>query len=297
VHVGLQLEFEFEEWASGSTVGWAEIAKIAQHAESAGFDSVWVPDHLLFYSPRGERSGMWDAWTLLAAIAAVTKKVQIGTLVSCASFRNPALLARIVSTVDVISEGRLVLGLGAGWQRTEFRAFGLNYERRITRLEETLVIVRALLAGSEVSYMGTFGQLDCCSVHPRRTGAQTPILVGGTGPRIMSLAARYADVWNADWRNNPGDVQPLLQRLDQACAEVGRDSGSLARSVGVMVDLPTGTPRPAIHESPPLTGSPEYLAEMLAEFGPLGIKMIQVWLSPCSLDGIDSFAPTLAGLH
>lgn len=287
--IGLQLEFTFEERASGSAVGWQQIAATAERAEAAGFDSLWVPDHLL---------GMWDAWTMLTALSVTTHRVQLGTLVSCAAFRHPAMIARIASTIDEISGGRVVLGLGAGWYEPEFRAHGFPYARRVTRLEETLQIVRSLLSGEEVTYTGTFGRLDACSLHPRGTRRDTPlILVGGTGPRILGLAARHADFWNVDWRNTPGEVRPLLDALDRACAEVGRDPASLVRTVGVMVDLPTGIPRHAIYRSPPISGSPSLVVDTICEFFELGISEVQVWLSPCSAEGVDRFAPILSQLR
>lgn len=287
--VGLQLEFTFDEQARGSAIGWQEITATAEKAEAAGFSSLWVPDHLPW---------MWDGWTVLAALAAKTHRVRLGTLVSCAAFRPPAMIARIASTIDEISGGRVILGLGAGWYEPEFRAHGLPYARRVTRLEETLQIVRSLLSGEEVTYTGSFGRLDACSIHPRGAPRNTPpILVGGTSPRILGLAARHADVWNVAWRNRPGEVRPLLNALDRACTEVGRDPASLARTVGVMVDLPTGTPRPAIYRSPPISGSPSLVVDAIREFLELEISELQVWLAPCSAEGVDRFAPILSHLN
>lgn len=285
VKIGLQLEFEFDEQARGSPFRWEEIVATAERAEAVGFDSLWVPDHLLW---------MWDAWAMLAALAAITERVQIGTLVSCAAFRHPASIARIARTVDEISGGRLVLGLGAGWHEPEFRAYGFPYAQRVTRLEETLHVARSLMSGEEVSYTGTFGRVEACSLHPRGVPRSVPpILVGGTGRRILRLTARHADLWNADWRNRPNEIRPLLQALDEACVEVGRDPSSLVRTIGVMVDLPAGVARPAIYQSPPISGDPSLIADTINQFFELGISQVQVWLAPCSPEGVERFTPVL----
>jgi alkanesulfonate monooxygenase SsuD/methylene tetrahydromethanopterin reductase-like flavin-dependent oxidoreductase (luciferase family) len=133
-------------------VGWAEYVALARAAEEGGFASIWIGDHLL-YAPdqdgggRPER-GPWEAWTLLSALAAVTERVDLGPLVACAGFHPPGLLAKMAATIGEVSGGRFVLGLGAGWNEREFRAFGLPYDRRVSRFEESFAIIRGLLAGS-----------------------------------------------------------------------------------------------------------------------------------------------------
>jgi alkanesulfonate monooxygenase SsuD/methylene tetrahydromethanopterin reductase-like flavin-dependent oxidoreductase (luciferase family) len=139
---------------------------MARSAEEAGFESIWLGDHLLYRGDGREERGPHEVWTLLAAIAAVTERVEIGPLVACASFHPPGLIAKMAATVDDISGGRLVLGLGAGWNETEYRAFGLPYVHRVSRFEEAFAIIRRALAGERVSVAGRFWQADDLVILP-----------------------------------------------------------------------------------------------------------------------------------
>ena len=134
-------------------VGWPEYLAIARAAEEVGFDSIWVGDHLLYREP--ER-GPWEAWTLLAALAAATERVRLGPLVACTAFHPPGLIAKMAATIAEVSGGRFVLGLGAGWSRDEFAAFGLPYDHRVSRFEEAFTIIRGLLAGERVTLAGRY---------------------------------------------------------------------------------------------------------------------------------------------
>lgn len=147
-------------------VGWPELAEMAALIESAGFDSVWVGEHLL-YEIDGARVGPWEAWSVLAAVAATTERVEIGPLVAALPFHNPALLAKQAATVDEISGGRLVLGIGAGWNQLEFRAFGLPFDRRVDRFAEGFEILRRLLAGERVEFHGEFHDVTGAELLPR----------------------------------------------------------------------------------------------------------------------------------
>src|SRR5688572_18242609 len=140
----------FEQPWSGRGLGWADIAALARRAEEIGFDSFWLPDHLLFRFPHVHQQGAWDAWSLLAALAATTRTLEIGHLVACSSFRNPALIAKMADTIDEISGGRLILGLGAGWHEPEYTALGFPYDHRVSRFEEALQIITALLRTGQV---------------------------------------------------------------------------------------------------------------------------------------------------
>ena len=233
----------FEQPWNGAGLSWADIAAMARRAEEVGFDSFWLPDHLLYRFPQVHQQGAWDAWSLLAALAATTRTLEIGPLVACSSFRNPALIAKMADTIDEISGGRLILGLGAGWHEPEYAAFGFPYDHRVSRFEEALQIITALLRTGQVDFQGAYYSARDCELRPRGPRPEgLPILVGGSGERMLRLAARYADAWNADRQNDVAAVQALNARVDQACQDEGRDPASLSRVIGIQVDLLNGVP-------------------------------------------------------
>ena len=274
---------------------------MARRAEEVGFDSVWVEDHLIFRHEGRAAQGVWEGWTLLAAIAAVTSRVEIGPLVSCVSFRNPTLLAKMADTVDEISGGRLILGLGAGWHEPEYRAFGLPFDHRVSRFEEALGIVRGLLRDGHVDFEGRYFQARDCELRPRgpRAGGP-PILIGSIGDRMLRLMARYADIWNAYFshtKNRPEGVAPLREKVDAACREAGRDPASVERTVAVLVDMTGGrasNPWRAPHWAfDAVAGDAEKLAEELREYARQGIGHAQLWLEPNTVESIEAFGPVL----
>jgi alkanesulfonate monooxygenase SsuD/methylene tetrahydromethanopterin reductase-like flavin-dependent oxidoreductase (luciferase family) len=236
--IGLNLP-TVEGTLAGKTATWADLLAFAQRAEALGFDSLWVPDHLLLKWQEQTR-GIWECWSLLAAMAAATSRVELGPLVTCAAFRSPALLAKMADTVDAISGGRLILGLGAGWNGLEYRAFGVPGDHRVDRFEEALQIIAPLLRTGRVDFAGQYYQARGAELRPRgqRPGGP-PILIGAKGPRMLRLAATYADLWNAEGPlHRPNEFAPLRAAGDNACAEVGRDPTTLGRSASVVVDLP-----------------------------------------------------------
>ncbi len=297
LEVGIELPV-FEGRFAGGTARWADILAIAQAAEACGFDSLWLPDHLLYRDPRRseETRGIWECWSLLAALAAATSRVTLGSLVLCASFRNPALTAKMADTVDEISGGRFVLGLGAGWHEPEYRAFGYPFKHRISRFAEAIHIIHGLLKHGFIDFEGAYYQARECELRPRgpRPGGP-PILVGTTGERMLRLTARYPDAWNVfpSRTGNRVEVVPALQeRVDAACREVGRDPATLERTAAVFIDLPGATAPPNL-AAPPLTGTPEEIAEALHAYWQVGISHIQVVLEPCAVAGIEALAPAL----
>jgi probable F420-dependent oxidoreductase len=292
----------FELPWNGSTLRWAEMAALARRAEEIGFDSFWVPDHLLYRFPQVHPQGAWDAWSLLAALAATTERMEIGPLVACTSFRNPTLIAKMADTIDEISGGRLILGLGAGWHEPEYTAFGYPFDHRVSRFEEALQIITALLRTGHVDFQGTYYTARDCELRPRGPRpAGPPILVGTSGQRMLRLTARYADAWNVDRQNDVAGVQALNARVDQACRDVGRDPASLARVIGIQVDLldesrqPT-RPRQWVMAPWPLTGTPEELAAQMRRFADARVEHLIVSLDPVSLAGIEAFIPVLEAL-
>jgi probable F420-dependent oxidoreductase len=285
---------------AGGTARWNDLLAMAQRAEETGFDSVWVEDHLLFRLNDTPVEGPWECWSLLSALAASTSRVEIGPLVACTSFRNPALLAKMADTVDEISGGRLILGLGAGWHEPEYQAFGYPFDHRVSRFEEALQIIHGLLRTGKVDFEGKYYQARECELLPRGPRPEgPPIWLGTTGPRMLGLTARYADGWNTYFnrhQNNPANIPALRETIDTVCIEHGRDPATLERTCAVLVsfDGPTSPPSSANPSgTPPMTGSPEEIAERLRGFASEGISHVQVWLEPNNLTGIEAFVPVL----
>jgi probable F420-dependent oxidoreductase len=285
-----------EREMGGGSARWADLLAMAKLAEDIGFDSIWVSDHLIFRFEGKEPQGVWESWSLLSALAAVTNRVELGPLVSCTGFRNPALLAKVAETVDEISGGRLILGLGAGWHEPEYGAFGFPFDHRAGRFAEALQIISGLLRDGQIDFDGQYYQARECELRPRgpRPGG-TPIMVGTTGERMLQLTARYADVWNAWGLNTREDVEREQAKVDAACAAEDRDPATLARTCTMLVDLPGRAGRP--RETPPfVSGSPEALAETLRSHAAAGISHVQIVLDPNTVAGVEEFAPVLEEL-
>jgi probable F420-dependent oxidoreductase len=304
VRVGLFLP-GVEGAMAGGTARWADMLAIARRADDLGFDSLWFPDHTLFAAPEGrvERLGCWEAWTWLAALAAVTSRVELGPLVSPTSFRNPALLAKMATDVDEISGGRVVLGLGAGWNEVEYAAFGYPFDHRVSRFEEALQVVVPLLREGTVDFDGRYYQARDCELRPRgpRAGGP-PILIGTRGQRMLRLTARYADLWNgwATAETDPARYIPEQRaEVDAACREVGREPTTLGRTAALQVAVAgaVGYPKgfPGWHHNP-IRGTAEQIAETLRAFGREGISHVQIWLDPATPAGVEALAPVLAEL-
>jgi probable F420-dependent oxidoreductase len=275
---------------------WTNLVALARRAEAVGFDSIWVPDHLLFRHPGQESIGTREAWSLLAALAAATTRVELSPGVLCTAWRNPALIAKMADTVDEISGGRLILGLGAGWHEPEFAAFGFPFDHRYSRFAEAIQIIHSLLRTGYVDFQGTYYQARDCELRPRGPRPNgPPIMIGTTGEKMLRLTARYADAWNIDWRNQPMQIPPYRSMVDAACVEVGREPATLVRTAGIMVDLP-GYPARDVPTSPPLAGSPEEVAEGLRAHAREGIAHVMLWLNTADEAGVEAFAPVLEAL-
>ncbi|OGN81361.1 MAG: hypothetical protein A2X23_08965, partial [Chloroflexi bacterium GWC2_73_18] len=278
---------------------WPELLAMARMAESVGFDSLWVGDHLLYRDPGQEPSGPWEAWTLLAALAAATERIALGPLVACTAFHAPAMLAKMAATVDEISGGRLILGLGAGWNEVEFDAFGFPFDHRVARFEEAFTIVRTLLREGAIDFAGTYYQARDCELRPRPRPGGPPLMIGSTGERMLRITVPYVDSWNAWYDatgNRPEEVRPLRETVDAACRAAGRDPATLERTVAVQVRLSRGTGRK--HGDPerratPLAGSAEELAEGLRAYAREGIGHLQLVLDPITEASIAELAPVL----
>jgi probable F420-dependent oxidoreductase len=261
VKVGIQLP-EVER-----DVRWPEYRAMARAAEEAGFDSIWLGDHLLYDDPP---RGPWEVWTLLAALAAVTTRVTLGPLVACAGFHPPAVLAKMAATVDEVSGGRCVLGLGAGWNRREFDAFGIPFERRVARFEEAFAIVRRLLAGETVTFHGQFHSADRAVLlpPPRR---RVPLMIGSNGPRMLAATLQHVDAWNtwyADYGNTPEGLAGLIARIGIP--------ETVARSVCTLVQLDGPQERRPL--APPVDGA--RVAAHIRELGEAGAGEVILVASP-----------------
>ncbi|MCB2222821.1 MAG: LLM class flavin-dependent oxidoreductase [Actinobacteria bacterium] len=295
--VGIQLP-EIER-----RVGWTELRAMAVLAEQAGFDSVWVGDHLLYRPEDGPPVGPWEAWSLLAAIAAVTDRVLLGPLVAATSFHNPAMLAKKAATVDEISGGRLVLGLGAGWNRAEYEAFGFPFDRRASRFEEAFTVIRSLLRTGRADLRGEFTDVRDCVLDPPPRPGGPPLMIGSIGERVLAATLPYVDLWNGwfQWFGNTTEgLRRLLRRVDAACAAVGRDPAEVERTVAVLVAPATPAGRP-VHGAqgegvPPLSGPPAAVAETLAEMAAAGVGHVQLVLDPITLASIEAAAAILDAL-
>ncbi len=262
VRVGIQLP-EVER-----AVPWAEQVAIARAAETGGFDSVWVGDHLLYREPE---AGPLEAWTQLAALAVATERVTIGPLVACLAFHPPGLIAKMAATIDDISDGRLVLGVGAGWNDEEFVAFGLPPDRKVSRFEEAFAIVRRLLAGERVTQHGRHWSAEDAVLLPAAR-RRIPLLTGSSGPRALSIVLPHVDSWNTWWEfygNTAEGFARESSRVDAACEAAGRDPATVERSACVLVTVNGGAgERPEAPGLPrvELDGLPRHL-DALAEAG------------------------------
>jgi alkanesulfonate monooxygenase SsuD/methylene tetrahydromethanopterin reductase-like flavin-dependent oxidoreductase (luciferase family) len=279
LRVGIQLP-EVER-----PVSWPEYLAMARAAEAFGFDSIWIGDHLLYRSDGGAERGPWEAWTMLAALGAVTERVQLGPLVACTAFHPPGLIAKMAATVAEICGDRFVLGLGAGWNEEEFRAFGLPFDHRVSRFEESFTIIRGLLAGERVTLRGRYWQADDAVLLPRP--ARRPrLMVGSNGPRMLAATLPHVDAWNTwyeDFGNSPERFATLNDRISSAAREAGREPGEIERSACVLVALEgSGAERPSRPDVPPLDGTPDRIAAALRELGDAGADEVILVVDPIS---------------
>src|SRR3954463_7299838 len=229
--VGVQLP-EVERF-----VPWPAYLDLALRAERAGYDSIWVGDHLLYDLPDGSTRGPYEAWTTLAAIAAATSRVELGPLVASTSFHAPAMLAKLAATVDAISDGRLILGLGAGWNQREYTAFGFAYDKRISRFEEAFTIIRELVRAGHSDFRGAYYNVVECVPDPRpvRPGGP-PLMLGSVSPRMMRIGLPHVDAWNvwwSDYRNDADGFAAVRTRVEDAVEQAGRAPGEVAATAAV----------------------------------------------------------------
>jgi alkanesulfonate monooxygenase SsuD/methylene tetrahydromethanopterin reductase-like flavin-dependent oxidoreductase (luciferase family) len=287
-----------ERGAFGGPVRFTDMLEMAQTADSEGFDAIWLADHFLFrhpVAPEGEEYGLWDAWMCAAAIAQATTRIQIGLLVTCLGWRNPAIVARMTETVESVSNGRFILGVGAGWHEPEYDAYGFPFDHRASRFEDAITILDQLLRTGRSTHPGEFVSTDNAISWPRgprEAQGGPPILVGTGGERMLRLTGTHADAWNTVWHKDPDAAKSAMEKLDAACAEVGRDPATIVRTAGGNIALSgyTGS-RPNVKE-----GSPAEIAANLAGFRNLGFQHFVAGIDPCTSASIREFRQTLDAL-
>lgn len=287
--IGVAVNNMFHE-PSGITPDYNEIRSTAMAAEESGFDSIWLFDHMLIRREPEETMGIWECWTMLSALAEATSRVELGTLVLCNPFRNPALLAKMAHTLDEVSGGRLILGLGAGWHRPEFDAFGFPFDRRVDRFEEALHIVKPLMRGESITIAGDHYQVEDCVVTPLGPRPEgIPLMIGAFRPRMLSLTARFADQWNTAWLGEPHELAERLAQMQNACAAEDRDPASLTVTVGVQVAYPD-LGETNLMTKEPLSGSAGRLAEAFHGYESAGADHLLVHVTPTGLRGQERLA-------
>jgi probable F420-dependent oxidoreductase len=290
--VGMQLP-EVERF-----VPWPEYLDLARRAEAVGFDSIWVGDHLVYDLPDGSTRGPYEAWTTLAAIAAVTERVELGPLVASTSFHAPAMLAKQAATVDAISAGRLIVGLGAGWNRREYDAFGFPFDRRVSRFEEALAIIAPLLREGQATFHGQFYDVDDCRLDPRpvREGGP-PIMLGSNSPRMLSIGLPVVDSWNVWWSSYDNSVDrfaeikadvdavmPQGRRVEATAAVLVTLAGSEGRVMGDAYDAPVETV------------TPDDLPSHVRGLAEAGAAHLQLVLDPITAESVDTVGAVLADI-
>ena len=276
-------------------VPWPEMVAIARAAEGAGFDSIWLGDHLLYDLPDGVVRGPWEVWTALAGLAAVTDRVQLGPLVASTSFHAPPMLAKLAATVDAISGGRLVLGLGAGWNEREYTAFGFPYDKRVSRFEEAFTIVRELVRTGRSDFHGTYYDVADCVLDPRpvRAGGP-PLMLGSVGPRMLRIGLPHVDSWNVWWSDYGNDADSfgaLRTRVEAAAVASGRAPGEVEATAAVLVQLPDGAGRLMGETYNDRSIRPVPLAELVAHLRAMadaGAGHVQLVLDPITVSSVEA---------
>jgi alkanesulfonate monooxygenase SsuD/methylene tetrahydromethanopterin reductase-like flavin-dependent oxidoreductase (luciferase family) len=289
--VGVQLpEVEYD-------YTWPQLAEIAVTAEEIGLDSIWLGDHLMYRYQRPERKprGPFEAWTTLGALAAVTKRVELGPLVASLGFHSPAMIAKKAATIDQISNGRFILGVGSGWHEPEYKGFGFPFDHRVSRFEEAFTVIRTLLETGECDFEGQYYSIQGGLLFPRpvREGG-IPLMLGSRGPKMLAAALPYVDIWNGwfeDWDNNRSGLVRLLAEIDAACEQAGRDPKTLIRSICPLVRMTDGRGRisdyPGQSGDSPLDGTdPPALADELHAYADLGVGHVQLVIDPITAGSV-----------
>ena len=282
---------------------WHSLREAVETADAGGADDLWIDDHLL--SDEGDPDDpKFEAWSTIAAVAAVTERARVGHLVAANTFRNPGLTAKLAVTLDHISGGRAILGIGGGWFEQEHEAFGIDFGsgfgERLDRLAESVEVIRRLLDGERITHDGQFYRLHDDLAEPRPIQPHLPILIGGSGPqKTLRIVARHADLWNT--YGSPASLAARDAILRDRCAEVGRDESGIERTFNVNVVVRStkaeaervwapyaAAHRPRDGEGRLVVGGPvDEVAATLAEYARVGFRHpILIFRSPWDLETI-----------
>jgi alkanesulfonate monooxygenase SsuD/methylene tetrahydromethanopterin reductase-like flavin-dependent oxidoreductase (luciferase family) len=296
VKIGLVLP-TYENPPDGRARSWVELRAMAVRAEEIGFDTAWVADELLWRVAEwpGPR-GWWECVAMTGAVAASTSRIDVGTWVLSNPHRNPTLTAKVVDTLDEISGGRFVFGLGTGGADAEMAAFGFALDHVYGRFEEALELMLTALKTGHADHEGTYYRAKDLELRPRGPRAgRVPLVLGARGPKTMRLAARHADVWSwyATESSHPDAFVEMLAQLDAACIEVGRDPKRIGRSIGVIVEPTAETGSEASGFGVPIRGSAQQIADELASFGEIGVTQLELIPWPGTLGAVEALAPVL----
>lgn len=290
MRIGLVLPIAEEDGIDGRIPSYPAIRSMALAAEAGGLDSVWVFDHLLFRFD-GVTTGIHECWTILSALAEATQRVQLGSIVMCTSFRNPALLAKMAATLDHVCDGRLILGIGCGWHDPEYEAFGYPTDHKVGRFEEALTVIRGLIREGRADLDGRWVQArDAVLVPPARS--DLPILIAAKRPRMLDLTARHADAWNMAWFGLPSErFETVRADLAAACAAVERDQATLEITAGLTVRFESALPAGKTPDtSPALDGDdPAAMVAGFEAWRAIGTDHLIVALDPCTPETVARF--------
>lgn len=308
----LELGVYLPVWADGTDrlAPWNEVREVALAAAAAGFDTLWMPDHFAPMMPDGSQQLLWECWTMLAALAEATTDVGIGSLITPTAFRPPALLAKMAATVDGISGGRLILGLGTGSARERgFELLDADLEHRASIFAEALEVVVPLLREGSVDFGGAHYQVHDYHLGVPRRSSGPPIWIAGIGPRVIRLAARWADAFNLNrMAFRPEDVIEPFARFDEACRACGRDPADVLHTAytGITLDSPRSGDDTRAHW---IYGAPAAIALQLHALSTAGVRhltcffdagedpMGKAGLPLVSLRALERFAPVIAALR
>lgn len=286
----------------GSTFGdpaptFAEMLEMVRAADAAGFEFAWLADH--FHVPPApgfdRERHTWEAMAMMAGLAAATRDlaIQYGPLVACTSFRSPGTLANMAEAIDEISGGKFVLGLGAGWHKPEYDAYGYPFDHRVSRFEEAITIIASLLREGRSTFSGTYYQTREAELKPRGPRAASggaPIMVGSSGDRMLGILAKHADAWNTSWLHELDDIKPLIAKMEAAMEKAGRDPQTVVRTIGTNIGLDGATGR----RGAMLTGSEDEITARILEIRELGFAHMIVGLDPCTPETLARFGEIIA---
>lgn len=285
--IGLILRLGEDEQL-GAPPPYADIRRNTLAAEKYGLDSVWIYDHLFYHFEDKEPQGVWECWTVASALAEATERIELGTLVLCTAFRNPAVTAKMAVTLDEVSQQRLMLGIGAGWHPAEFETFGLNFSHKVDQFEEATKIIAPLVRDGTVDFTGQYVAAPNCAMLPRPV-RRIPLLIAGRKPRMMRLVAQYADAYNTAWWGDVSSIELDWAALQGACDVIGRDMSQIAFTAGVTIrfDDLLGPPDEEPNPAKVLSGSLDEIAAGLRKYRERGVAQVIASIDPLTVEGVE----------